>query len=57
MMSSLLPMPLAQSATANSRCSRVIDSPFTRSTVGLIQDSPGPSLSGSVNHSHCRLCT
>ena len=56
-MSSLLPMPLAQSATANSRSSCVIFSPLTRSTVGMIQDSPGPSLSGSVSQSQSRLCT
>jgi len=37
----LLPMPLAQSATANSRSSGVKISPLTRSTVGLIHDSPG----------------
>jgi hypothetical protein len=42
-------MPLAQSATANSRSNGVIASPLTRFTVGLIQDSPGPSFRGLVS--------
>ena len=57
LMSSLVPMPLASSATANSRSSGVMVSPLTRSTSGLIHDSPGPSLIGSVSHRQSRLCT
>ncbi len=50
-------MPLASSATANNRSSGVIVSPLTRSTSGLIHDSPGPSLIGLVSHRQSRLCT
>ena len=42
LMSILEPMPFASSATANRRSNGVMISPLTRSTVGLIHDSPGP---------------
>ena len=56
-MSSLVPMPLASSATVNSRCRGVMVSPLTRSTVGFSHDSPGPSAIGVVNHRQSRLWT
>jgi hypothetical protein len=52
---SRLPMPLAISATAKSRCIGIIDSPVTRSTTGLAQHSPGTSLRMSFSHRKSRL--